>query len=243
MLTYNRAQYLPEAIASVLAQSYKNWQLIIIDDGSTDHTSEVLAQFSDPRITYLKHTENRGLLTRRQESLAQAQGTYIAVLDSDDVWPDPDKLTKQVAYLESNPTTAVIGTYITLIDEGGAAVKSHSYHTTDTAIRQHILSRNQFAHSSVLMRKALVDQTTGYRFTLAEDLDLFLQLGKLGTFANLPEPHTNYRVHGVSETRKKVALFQAILAIIQMHKNDYPGYYKAKFKYTIGLIFALLTSR
>ncbi len=233
MLTYNRAHFISEAILSVLAQTYQNWELFIIDDGSTDTTSEIVGRFSDPRIHYIQHKENAGLLKRRQESLTYVTSTYVAVLDSDDVWLEPEKLEKQVAYLETNEKAVLVGTALIRLDEHGRKIGETRYETSDARIRAKLLIRNQFAHSSVLMRASAVTKTAGYRFPLAEDLDLFLQLGQLGTLANLPEPMTGYRVHNESETNRRSALLTNILTIICAYKNTYPGYYLSYAKYSL----------
>jgi glycosyltransferase involved in cell wall biosynthesis len=238
MLTYNRASYIGEAVRSVIEQSYQNWELFIIDDGSTDNTSEIVSQFTDSRIRYIRHEENAGLLARRQESLTLGTGTYTAVLDSDDVWSDPKKLEKQVIYLEANLDTVLVGTFITLIDESGNIQGTTSYAVDNMKIRRSILCRNQFAHSSVVMRKNALHKTAGYRFPLAEDLDLFLQLGHLGKMANLPEYVCSYRVHAGGETKKKVAMIDCVLSIIKTHKDQYPGYWCAKMKYSISKIIS-----
>lgn len=240
MLTYNRAHFIGEAIASVLAQTYTNFELIIIDDGSTDDTAEVVSRFTDPRITYSKETTNQGLLVRRQGSLSRAQGAYIAVLDSDDIWLEVTKLAQQVTYLEANPECSIVGTFFKRIDTTGRELGTHSYATTDTAIRHQLLWDNQFIHSSVLMRTQHLQKTAGYRFPLAEDFDLFLQLGTVGTLANLPLYATAYRVHTSSESNKKVALMDEALKITKQHKAQYPGYYKAWLKFTLYRLFLKL---
>ena len=88
MLTYNRASYITEAINSVLSQTYKSLELIIIDDGSTDDTSLIVGNFNDSRIEHIQHHENRGLAVRRVESATLAKGDFVAILDSDDIWID-----------------------------------------------------------------------------------------------------------------------------------------------------------
>ena len=239
MLTYNRAKYIGAAIESVLNQTYQNFELVIIDDGSTDNTQEILDRYDDPRIAVITYPANAGLLTRRKESLTYAQGTYTAILDSDDVWTSPDKLATQVAYMEDNPECDVLGTYIALIDAQGAEIGHTRYHTNDSDIRKNILHRNQFAHSSILMRTAAVAQTNGYQDTaLAEDYDLFLQLGLHGRFANIPEEMTAYRIHTESFNSQKVKMATAVLNIITQYKNQYPHYYRALFKAYIRILLA-----
>lgn len=236
MLTYNRAWCISEAITSVLDQAYQNLELIIIDDGSTDNTSEVVSSFNDSRIKYYKHETNQGLYASRQESLTLANGVYIAVLDSDDIWASRDKLERQVAYLDNNPKCAIVGTNIIKIDKDGKEICRNSYQTDDIKIRKNILLRNQFAHSSVLLRKAVIDKTTGYgAFPVAEDLAFFLNLGQFGNFANLPTYDTKYRIHGVSESRDKVKMLENILEIIKQYRKSYQNYYLALFLRTVQL--------
>jgi len=244
MLTYNRAAYIADAISSVLAQTYKNFELVIIDDGSTDSTPEILAGFDDPRITIIRHPENKGLHLRRAESLRYAKGTYTAVLDSDDLWTDAEKLTVQVAYMEQNPTCVVLGTFISLIN-AQSSTKSHTqYYTNDEDIRTHILRRNQFTHSSVLMRTKTLKQITGYRNTiLAEDLDLFLQLGMHGTFANIPKYMTAYRIHTNSFNPKRTKMAKAVLGIVKNYKAQYPEYNRALIKAYIRIFLNTILLR
>ena len=238
ILSYNRAKYIAEAIDSVLTQTYRNFELVIIDDGSTDQTAEILSQYIDPRIKKIMHTTNAGLHARRAESLTYATGTYTAVLDSDDVWTDSDKLAQQVACMEAHPDCAVVGTFITLCSPAGETIGRNSYCTDDQRIRSAILSRNQFTHSSVLMRTSLLQKVPGYRDTgLAEDLDLFLQLGLVGTFANLPHYMTAYRIHTESFNPQKQAMARAVLGIIQTHRHHYPHYYRAYVKARLRLMY------
>ncbi|HMO77664.1 MAG TPA: glycosyltransferase [Candidatus Paceibacterota bacterium] len=224
MLTYNRGHFLSEAISSVLSQTYQNFELVIIDDGSTDNSENVIQGFADKRLRYIKHEKNAGLFARRKESLSYVTGKYVAVIDSDDVWIDKEKLTKQVESIETNASLAVVGTQTRLINRDGKKIKDYFYETTDKAIRRKILVRNQFTHSAVLMRAAALEKTQGYQPTLAEDLDLFLQLGHFGEFKNLPIIATAHRVHDASENDHGSKMSTAVLAIIKKRHLGYPGY-------------------
>lgn len=101
MPSYNTAKFIPETIQSVLAQTYTNWELIIVDDCSADDTDAVVAGFPDPRIRYLKNERNSGAAVSRNYALREAKGRWIAFLDSDDLW-EPEKLEKQVRFMEEN---------------------------------------------------------------------------------------------------------------------------------------------
>ncbi len=101
MPSYNTARYIGESIQSVLAQTYTNWELIIVDDCSTDNTDEMVAAIEDARIRYLKNDKNSGAAVSRNRALKEARGRWIAFLDSDDLWL-PEKLEKQIAFMEAN---------------------------------------------------------------------------------------------------------------------------------------------
>jgi glycosyltransferase involved in cell wall biosynthesis len=246
MLTYNRANYIELAISSVLSQTYQNWELWVLDDGSTDNTPEVMKRYNDDsRIKYIQDPVNKGLGRKRLESLSFPTGPYIAIVDSDDMWIDNTKLAAQVAHLESNPLCAVVGTQITLIDAEGTQFGTGNYRLDDKSIRNKILVRNQFAHSSVMMRKRMVDQTAGYRadFAPSEDLDLFLQLGQFGTFANLSDTMLAYRVHKKGESSLKSKVVRVVLLALETHKSEYPNYLLAHLKFTLILLVAKLRGR
>lgn len=101
MPSYNTARFIKNSIDSVLAQTYKNWELLIVDDCSMDNTNEIVAQFNDSRITYVKNEKNSGAAVSRNRALAQAKGKWIAFLDSDDLWA-PEKLEKQLKFMVEN---------------------------------------------------------------------------------------------------------------------------------------------
>ena len=244
MLTYNRASYITEAINSVLSQTYKSLELIIIDDGSTDGTSLIVASFNDSRIKYIQHHENKGLAIRRSESATLAKGDFIAILDSDDIWIDVRKLDKQISYLNSHPKCALVGSYIKLINKNSKVIGRRTFFLTNQKIRFNILLRNQFAHSSVLMRTTFIRKINGYReIKLCEDFDLFLRLGLVGEFSNIPEFTTLYRVHEERESLQKILLLKSVLNIIYKYKAAYPFYYIAKIKFMIYKWFVGLLTR
>lgn len=239
--SYNRGSFLRGAVESVLAQTYKNWELIIVDDGSTDTTASLLASYGSDRIHIIRHTENKGIHASRTAALAASSGDYVAVLDSDDLWHDCTKLEKQVAFLETHPEHVLVGTFIRVVDEGGSLMRKLRYYTDDAAIRQHILIRNQFAHSSVLLRRSAVEDIHGYQnVQLAEDLDLYLRLGRLGKFANLPFYFTSYRVHKDGISSNGVLMAKSVLALIKRNEAYYANAFWAKLKLQLVIFAALL---
>jgi glycosyltransferase involved in cell wall biosynthesis len=251
MPTYNRAREIGEAIQSILAQSYTDWELIIIDDASTDDTEAVVKNYilraeqaSDhPRIRYIRQPKNSGISIARNRGLAEAHGTYIAMLDSDDIWLDSGKLTQQVAFLETHPDYALVGTWLKTMKAKGTIIGKVKFSTTDEKIRLHILRRNQFAQSSVLILKQAITDEGGYdnAYTVNEDYDLWLKIGRKYKFATIPEYMLGYRIHHGNIMRsQRVLAAQSHLEIIRKYHHDYPGYWRAKIKGRIRLLMSYL---
>jgi glycosyltransferase involved in cell wall biosynthesis len=232
MLTYNRGQFISEAINSVLSQTYRSLELIIIDDGSTDDTCLIINNFNDSRIEYIQHHENRGLAVRRAESATLAKGDFVAILDSDDIWIDEKKIAIQVAYMMAHLDCSIVGSFIKIIDKNGVVLGSRRFCIVDSKIRKNILIRNQFVHSSVLIRGSALKAVKGYaEIPFAEDLELFLKIGRNGEFSNIPTFMTLYRLHSNNESSKKILLLSYVLRIINKYKIDYPNSIFANIKY------------
>lgn len=227
--TYNRADLLGEAIESVRRQTYQDWEIIVSDDASSDNTKEVVEALAaeDLRIRYFRHEKNVGISKNRNSGLAAARGEYLAPLDSDDVWTDPTKLERQVAFLEAHPDHALVGTFVAAIDATGAPAGSIDYETDDARIRAKIYRRNQFTQSSVMMRASAVREAGGYDEgrVINEDYDLWLKIGARHRFANLPERMTGYRIHagGITKVRRMRAADEHLL-IMRKHRGAYPNY-------------------
>lgn len=225
MLTYNRAEYINKAIDSILGQTYQDWELFVIDDGSKDGTRAIMKFYTDPRIHYIHHDDNQGLIIRRSESLTYSHGKYVAILDSDDLWIDSGKLENQVNYMEAHPSTVVIGTHASIINSRGEKIGSYANETKDAKIRRRILLWQQFAHSSILMRKSALDKTSGYKpLSQAEDYDLCLTLGNFGTFTNIPKEMTAYRVHEGNTSKQRYKMALNTLRVLWSHRKEYPNF-------------------
>jgi len=231
--TYNREELIKRSIKSVLSQSFTDFELIIIDDASDDKTKDVATSFNDSRIKYFKNDINRGISKSRNKGCQIAEGEYIAMLDSDDWWLNDDKLKRQVEYLESNPAVGLMGTGIVLYDKDNNFIKEEIFSGEDNKIRKKILSKNQFAQSSVVFRRDAYIAAGGYdeSLTVCEDLDLWLKIGTKYQLANLEEAMTAYYVNpdGISKLDKK-RLNKVTDQLIEKYKFDYPGYLRAKIK-------------
>ncbi len=204
--TYKRAAMLREAIASVLAQTYHDWELIVIDDGSADETSTVLrqAEAHDARIHSFTGA-HQGVSASRKRGIRAATGRYIAFLDDDDLWA-PRKLECQVTALEAHPEWAFVYTQADYRFEDGESARSRPRLAVDFDT---LLQRNTIATPSVMMRRAVLLQVGGFRetMTVSEDVDLWLRLAVHHHFGVLPEPLTMCRQ---SRRRSEARYIQAL---------------------------------
>jgi glycosyltransferase involved in cell wall biosynthesis len=235
--TYNRAQYLPQAIESVLVQSFQDFELIVVDDASKDNTQTVMEKYiSNNKVRYIKNSKNLGLGKNRVESTREARGEYIAILDSDDYWVDVNKISKQVDFLDKNKNVGVVGTFGKIVNDKNDVIGNLEYKTNNQDIRKKILSYHQFLHSSVLFRKDAFIELGGYDETLspAEDFDLILKIGKRYEMANLSEYTTHYRIHSENSSskdrQKRLNHAKLHLKVIKKFKKDYPNYFSALIK-------------
>lgn len=230
---YNGAQYVKNAIESVLRQSFTEWELFVINDGSADNTGDVVIPFAekDDRIKYIKNEKNLGVQETRNKALGLVSSEYIAEIDQDDIWLDKDKLKKQIDFLEKNKEHVLIGTGVIVVDERGFEIAKYLMPETDTEIRNKILRANPFIHSSVLYRTKAVKDIGGYTVSkMSEDHDLWLRMGRMGKFKNIQEYSTQYcfSLNGYNSQDKFVRLKQNLL-FAKEHKGFYPGYWRAIF--------------
>ena len=231
-LTKNRANFISKAIKSILEQSFSNWELIIIDDVSSDNTSNIVQDYAskDRRIKYYKNSTSRGISKNRNLGLSLTLGKYIAVLDSDDEWIDKNKLQKQLDFMEKNPDYVLIGSNIKIVDERGNFMKNTNFETEDINIRNKILISNQIPHSTVMYKKYLAENNGSYdeKLSCVEDFDLFLRLGIFGKFKNLKEITTSYTRHsqGISQ-KKRLTMAWNHFKIVWKNFGKYPNWFWA----------------
>ncbi|RXR19086.1 glycosyltransferase family 2 protein [Flavobacterium amnicola] len=207
MTVYNGEKYIKESIECVLNQTFQDFELLVINDGSTDGSVSIVESFQDSRIRLIHNEKNSGVLFTRNRGLQEAFGEYVAVLDSDDLCTS-NRLETQYNFLEANPDIAVCGTWGIMIDENGT-VFGHKImpETNKNLVSIAMLFNNQFIHSSVMYRKEIALQAGGYTTVnggLAEDFGLFSRISIHHKMANIPEYITQYREHnlGISKTKK-----------------------------------------
>lgn len=231
--TFNRANLITKALESIFAQTYKNLEIIILDDASCDNTTDVIAPLAqkDSRIVYIKNEINLGITASRNKAISRSHGEFIAMLDDDDWWVDAQKIEKQVAFMTTpgNQEVGLVGTQMNVVDPSGKVLFTSSYALTDTSIRNRIMYITQFSQSTVLMRKsALVPCNNNYDIydplvPIWEDYDLWMRIGTKHKLANLPDITTHYLSHTTNISQKdKKKWLDAISFIIYRYKNDYP---------------------
>lgn len=216
MPAYNSADFIGVAIESILAQSFKDFEFVIINDGSTDCTPEIISQYaqSDNRIRFINNKENHGLISVLNQGLDLCRGEYIARMDSDDI-SLPQRFEKQIAYLDAHPDVGVLGTAGQNFDND---TKAH--HNSANVDVIELLRGVGFYHPSVMLRRSvLLAHNIRYNpsFYLVEDLDLWTQLVKVTKMRNLQEVLLKYRVHKSSVSVKNKRLQEKNKEIVRQN--------------------------
>ena len=202
MPVYNGALYLREAIDSILSQTHSNLELIIINDGSTDDSEQIILSYTDKRIVYLKNEVNSRICVTLNRGLDIARGKYIARMDCDDI-SVPERLLKQLEYLEEHPSFGVIGSDIIVFGKD-VKEKLFTFEHDKNICKAGLLFNTCFAHPAVMMRKNLLDD---YNFRYddsyrgLEDFELWYRMSKHTELVNIPEPLLHYRKHKSQETQ------------------------------------------
>jgi len=204
---YNAEKYVAPALESILNQSVSDLELIVIDDGSTDASAMVIEKIKDPRLHLYKQA-NAGMAAALNKGISLAKGKFIARQDADDI-SLPARFEKQVAYLNDHPKTGMLGTQAALIDSTGKRTGRFLHHSTDNeTLKATLYFDNPFVHSSVMLRKEILDKVGLYNNSLhplLQDFDLWFRISKVSDIANLPDVLQEYRQlpSGISATSLK----------------------------------------
>jgi len=208
MSAYNEAAHIREAIDSVLAQTYADFEFIIINDGSGDQTEAIIRSYTDPRIRYVANAHNLGLIDSLNKGLALANGTYIARMDADDICL-PHRLERQVAFMEAHPAIGLSGAQLRIFGNAGGRM---SYPLTHEEIALHLLITSPFGNNVVIFRKALLHQHQLFfpkGYVHAEDYKCWTSWVAHTRTANLDEELVRYRAHAGSVSMKHRTLQRA----------------------------------
>ena len=207
---YNREHYISKAIESILTQSFPNFELLLVDDGSTDRSVEVMRSYDDTRIRVVCNEYNRGIPETRNRGLELARGVYIALLDSDDQ-ACPDRLIKQVTFLDQHSDYVQVGGRIKFMDEHGQPLKKKKRQpSTFQDIQAQLLFRCCLSNATIMARTAIL-QEYRYRasFLRCQDYDLHVRLAKRYKMANFSDTLTRIRVHPAQITAQTAELGEA----------------------------------
>jgi GT2 family glycosyltransferase len=204
---YNGEPFLAAAVESILAQTLPDFELIAVDDGSTDTSALTLERLArgDPRLLVVSQP-NAGIVAALNRGLALARGEFVARMDADDV-ACPERFAKQIAFLDAHPEVAVVGAAVTLIDANGKPIRDMRYPESPQAVAEFLRTASALAHPAVMMRKEAVIAAGSYRpaYRHAEDYDLWLRLVERHKLANLPDRLLLYRQHGAKLSFSRAA--------------------------------------
>ncbi len=219
MPAYNAQKYIIEAIESVVHQTYQNWELIVVDDCSSDKTKYMIETFinQDERIKPIYLDKNGGKPSiAKNYALKKAVGKYIAFLDSDDVWY-PDKLNLQIELMYQNKTCGLCYTGGEWIDEAGKEIKNFMPKYPDGMIFKSMLKRYEINNQSVLVRTDLVKETGGFNpaIVIGEDYNLFMKILYHNNACSIKKPLIRYRIHENAITKAKKRVSDGVLVTLR----------------------------
>jgi len=201
MAAYNAEEFLRPAMESVLNQTFRDFEFLIVNDGSTDKTQEILESYKDPRIRIIVHETNKNLVISRNDGLRNAKGEYIVIMDADDI-SVPTRIGKQVAFMDAHPNIGICGSWIrTFGDSSGFTVK---YYTDPDDIKASILFDASLANPSVIMRRSVIDKKHlryNPEHIYCEDYGLWFTASSVTKFANIPKIFLLYRINKKSFTK------------------------------------------
>jgi hypothetical protein len=207
MPVYDAGRFLAPALDSILAQTFADFELIAIDDGSRDGSSEVLAQFAarDDRIRVFAQ-ENQGIVATLNRALSLARAPLVARMDADDL-SRPDRFAKQIGYLQDHPEVAAVSGATDYIDREGGYLYTSAFPTSPAAIVTELAHRSCVLHAAVMARTEVLRSLCGYRKSVqyAEDYDLFLRISEIAQIANLPDVLYAVRLHPVTISVRNTA--------------------------------------
>ncbi len=219
MPVYNASKFLREAVDSILAQTFTDFELVIINDGSEDDSDEIIKSYSDPRIKYINNSQNQGIVKSLNQAVESSCGKYIARMDADDI-AYSDRLKIQVGYLENNKNIKLLGARVRLIDDNGIPFDHWNYPTTIDGVKEAIKHSCCFSHPSVMLERTVFDEFNGYDINYqvaGEDYDLWIKILNKYDGLNLDMVLTDYRIHSTNFSTTN--LLKQVLACLAIQKQ------------------------
>lgn len=237
MPVYNADKFIAEAIESILNQTFTDFEFIIVDDGSTDGTVEIIKKFqvNDARIVFLKNDINLGISKTRNRLIMESKGDYIVWQDADDI-SLPERINLQVQFMDGNPDVGICGGALEFFNENGI-LSYRKFATNDASLRASVFQQSPVAQPSAIIRKSVLELSGLFDVSLpqAEDLDLSYRIGVNSKFANIPDVVLRYRFHNESITTSK--LRQNIRCTLSVRTKAHKKYgYKMRLKDRIHFI-------
>lgn len=229
MPTYNRADFIEQAINSVLAQTYTKFELLIVDDGSTDNTRDLLQPLlADSRLRYF-HQANQGQSIARNLALSEAKGEFVCFLDSDNYWP-AEKLEKQVEFFRQQPEYDVIYGDVVIVDEHDQEVSRENMKRYSGHIAKHMIRDNCVSMNTAMARRRCFDELGGMsgKRKVADDYDLWLRFSARFRFLYVPEFLAYYRVMDDQISSDKTRRFDSNWQIINDFRREFPDAMSAR---------------
>ncbi|MEM9885724.1 MAG: glycosyltransferase [Bacteroidota bacterium] len=221
MPVFNAAKYLRSSIESILAQTYPHFELLILDDGSTDESVAIIKSYKDQRIRLLLAPDNEGIVARLNVGIKSARGKYIARMDADDV-AIVYRFEKQIKFLQAHPEIALVGSNVYLIDEQNVQQRvSTRLPLKHEAIRGRLLFKTAFFHPTTMMRTSVAKQLLYDKsFQFIEDYDLWLRMQEY-VLANIAEPLLYYRFHASNTHANKQKQIKQAYPILAKRQLEY----------------------
>lgn len=216
---YNGCNYIRQTIGSILSQEFKDFELIIVDDGSTDKTRQAIGEFTDERIIYY-YQENSGASSAINSGIKKAKGEFIAHCDADDIWAK-DKLSRQMKAMIQRPEIVLSGTWASIINDKGEKIGEHNHAYENNKIKIELMFRNPFVHSSLMYRKQAAIEvglySTDETLTPPEDYEFITRMAGIGSLMNIKERLVLYRHHseGLSKLKHDIIERNAIAIATQ----------------------------
>lgn len=231
MPAYNAEKYISIAIESILEQTYRNFEFIIIDDCSNDKTFDIIQSFKvkDKRIILIRNNKNIGVTKSLNKALEEARGKYIVRMDADD-WSYPERLDTQIKLMEDQPEVVVSGSYIEVCDSKLKTKYIRKYHLDDVSIRKHLFRYSPFAHPATIWKAAILKKERyDERINVCQDYELYFRIGKIGKFMNLDKLLLKLRMHerSISTTLSDIQSKNTVL--IRLNAVLILGYNMSRF--------------
>lgn len=223
MSVHNGMPYLKEATESILNQTYKNFEFIVVDDASDDNSLKYLSSIKDKRVKIIRNKKNIGLASSLNRALLLAKGDFIARMDADDI-SKPKRLEIQLHFLNNHPTTDICGLWVSLINEEGNIIGSKKFPKSDINIKKLLNWRSPIIHPTLMAKKNFFKNLGGYDkdFDMAEDYELLLRAKKNYKMANIPQKLLMWRYWNKRRSRTSIQKMGAVdLKVKRMAVNLY----------------------